>query len=206
MIRERIASSGAVVAAFVSCLCCLGPLVAIGLGVGAFGAVVAPMRPYLLAASVVALGFGFRQAYRRAKVTCASDGTCSSERANRTSRTVLCIAALTVLLLSLAPYAAGPLGAVFFESKTTNERDATSENAAISLRRATLEVKGMTCATCETTVRLALERTPGVGSASVSFEHGEAVVDYDPARVTPTEITFELIRETGYESAPKEER
>jgi copper chaperone CopZ len=206
LIRERIASSGAVVAAFVSCLCCLGPLVAIGLGVGAFGAVVAPMRPYLLAASVVALGFGFRQAYRRAKVTCASDGTCSSERANRTSRTVLCIAALTVLLLSLAPYAAGPLGAVFFESKTTNERDATSENAAISLRRATLEVKGMTCATCETTVRLALERTPGVGSASVSFEHGEAVVDYDPARVTPTEITFELIRETGYESAPKEER
>jgi copper chaperone CopZ len=47
---------------------------------------------------------------------------------------------------------------------------------------------------------------PGVGSASVSFEHGEAVVDYDPARVTPTEIAFELTRQTGYEAAPKEER
>lgn len=206
MIRERIAASGAVVAAFVSCLCCLGPLVAIGLGVGAVGAVVAPMRPYLLAASVVALWFGFRLTYRRASVTCAADGACSSERASRTSLMVLWIAALTVVLLSLAPYAAGPLGAVFSEAKTTNVRDATPESAAIALRRATLEVKGMTCASCETTVRLALERTPGVGSASVSFEHGDAVVDYDPARAAPTEIAFELTRQTGYEAAPKEER
>lgn len=206
MIRERIAAGGAVAAAFVSCLCCLGPLVAIGLGVGAVGAVVEPMRPYLLAASVVALGFGFLQSYRRASVTCASDGTCISERTSRTSRTVLWIAALTVLVLGLAPYAAGPLGAAFSEANATNVRDATRESDAIALRRATLEVKGMTCASCETTVRLALERTPGVGSASVSFEHGEAVVDYDPARVTPTEIAFELTRQTGYEAAPKEER
>ena len=59
---------------------------------------------------------------------------------------------------------------------------------------------------CETTVRLALERTPGVGSASISFERDEAVVDYDPAQVTPTEIARELTRQTGLEATPKEDR
>jgi mercuric ion transport protein len=195
VIRERLAAGGAVAATFVSCLCCLGPLVAVGLGLGAFGVAVEPLRPYLLAASVVALGFGFRRVYRRPSGACGADGTCVSQRGNRTTRAGLWIAALAVLVMGVAPYAAGPLVAALSEAKSTN-----------ALATATLEVKGMTCAGCETTVRLALERTPGVGSASVTFARGEAVVDYDPARVAPTEIAEELTRETGYETAPKEDR
>jgi len=195
VIRERLAAGGAVAAAFASCLCCLGPLVAVGLGFGAVGAVVEPLRPYLLAAAVVALGFGFRRVYRRSSEACGADGTCVSQRGSRMTRMVLWIAAIAVLVMGLTPYAASPLGTALSEAKTTNEP-----------AKATLEVKGMTCAGCETTVRLALERTPGVGSASVSYERGEAVVDYDPARVSPIEIARELTRETGYETAPKEER
>lgn len=206
MIRERLAASGAVAAAFVSCLCCLGPLMAVGLGFGAFGVAVEPLRPYLLVASVVALGFGFRRVYRRPGVTCGIDGRCASDPGGRTTRVVLWCAALMVLVMGIAPYAAGPLGAAFSETKVTSTPDATTHTPATEHSKATLEVKGMTCAGCETTVRLALERTPGVGSASVSFERGQAIVDYDPARVTPTELARELTRQTGYEASPKEGR
>jgi mercuric ion transport protein len=194
VIRERLAAGGAVAAAFVSCLCWVGPVVAVGLGFGAVGATVELLRPYLVAASVVALGFGFREIYRRSSETFGAGGTYASQRWSRATRTVLWIAALAVLATSIAPYAAGPLALAFSEATTT------------APAKTTLEVKGMTCAGCETTVVHALERTSGVTSASVSFERGEAVVDYDPARVTPAEVSRELTRQTGYEAAPKEQR
>jgi mercuric ion transport protein len=205
MIRERLAAGGAVAAAFASCLCCVGPLAAVGLGIGAYAGAVEPLRPYLVAASAVALGFGFRQAYFRPSGACAEDGTCRPRRASFMTRAVLWIAALAVVVLGAAPYAAGPLGAALHDAKPANSGGDTAERAA-AFAKATLDVKGMTCAGCEMTVRLALERTPGVGSASVSFERGEAVVDYDPARVTPDEVARELARATGAEAAPKEER
>lgn len=206
MIRERLAAGGAVAAAFASCLCCVGPLAAVALGIGAFGAAVEPLRPYLLAASAVALGLGFRQEYSRSRVSCAADGSCGPGRANRMTRAVLWVAALAVLALGAAPYAAGPLVAAFSEAKSTSSNGDTPQVAVTGLATATLEVKGMTCAGCETTVRLALEATAGVGGARVSFERGEASVDYDPARVTPAEVARELSRATGYEAALKEER
>ncbi len=206
MIRERLAAGGAVAAAFASCLCCLGPLATVALGIGAFGAAVEPLRPYLLAASAVALGLGFRQEYSRPRVSCAADGSCGPGQANRTTRAVLWVAALAVLALGAAPYAAGPLGGAISEARATTSGGDIAERAATALTKAELEVKGMTCAGCETTVRLALERIPGVGETSVSFERGTAIVDYNPARVTPTEIARELSRATGYEAAPKAER
>ena len=55
MIKERIAAGGAVASAFACSLCCIGPLLAVGLGLGAVGAAsgIEPLRPYLLAAAVL---------------------------------------------------------------------------------------------------------------------------------------------------------
>jgi copper chaperone CopZ len=44
---------------------------------------------------------------------------------------------------------------------------------------------------------VALERTPGVRSAEVSYERGEAVVIYDPNIATPEKLR-DAIDETGY--------
>jgi len=55
----------------------------------------------------------------------------------------------------------------------------------------------MTCAGCETTIKLALEKTAGVQSAEVSYERGEAVVQYDP-NLTNTDKLRIAINETGY--------
>jgi mercuric ion transport protein len=204
VIRERLAAGGAVAAALASSLCCLGPLVAVGLGLGAFGAAVEPLRPYLLVASAVALGFGFRQVYLRQRRACAVDGACRSDRASRTTLIVLFIAALATLALGAAPYAAGPLVAAFSEAKAASDQGAAAEASGVVTAKARLEVKGMTCVGCETTVRLALERTPGAVSASVRYARNEALVEYDPARTNPAALAEAIRRETGYEATPKE--
>ncbi|MBS0342896.1 MAG: mercury resistance system periplasmic binding protein MerP [Proteobacteria bacterium] len=54
---------------------------------------------------------------------------------------------------------------------------------------ATLDVSNMDCAACPITVRMALEKVPGVASAKVDFHAKTAVVSYDPAQTTPKALT-----------------
>ena len=67
MKKENVAIGGAVLTALGASLCCVGPLLALAFGVGAFGAaaVFVSARPYLLAAAVLALAFGFYRIYFR---------------------------------------------------------------------------------------------------------------------------------------------
>ena len=68
----------------------------------------------------------------------------------------------------------------------------------------TLPVTGMTCAACQARVQRALERTPGVESASVNLMMGNAAVRYAPGQVTPDALVA-AIRATGYDSPARVE-
>lgn len=61
-----------------------------------------------------------------------------------------------------------------------------------------LHISRMTCGSCPTTARLAMERVPGVYNARVTLDDSLGVVRYDPGRVTPPEITAHLTRVTGF--------
>ena len=50
---------------------------------------------------------------------------------------------------------------------------------------ATLRIEGLLCSACAANVRRRLERAPGVRSAQVDLERGQARVTYDPGRTTP---------------------
>lgn len=66
---------------------------------------------------------------------------------------------------------------------------ATASAWAADSRTATLTVDNMDCAVCPITVRKALEKVPGVESATVDFRSKRAVVAYDPAKTTPEALT-----------------
>lgn len=66
---------------------------------------------------------------------------------------------------------------------------AASPAFAAETRTATLDVTKMDCAVCPITVRKALEKVPGVGSAKVDLKTRRAVVAFDPARTTPEALT-----------------
>jgi copper chaperone CopZ len=61
-----------------------------------------------------------------------------------------------------------------------------------------LHVSGMTCGTCPATARVALNKLPGVYSASVTLADSLGVVRYDPSRLTPQQIAAHLVRSAGF--------
>jgi mercuric ion transport protein len=192
--KEKLATGGAVAAAAAASLCCVGPLVFVALGLGAFWASAAfeTLRPYLLGAAVLLLAFGFYRAYfRRADEACAPGEACAAKPAGRATRAALWVAALSVVAFALSPYSAGALTRRL--SAKAIQPAATRPTAA----RASFKVTGMTCAGCEETIKLALDETPGVRGSEVSYDRGEAVVEYDPA-VTDVAKIRKSIDVTGY--------
>jgi Cu+-exporting ATPase len=65
------------------------------------------------------------------------------------------------------------------------------------MAESTIHVTGMTCAACSARIQRSLEKTPGVSTANVNLMTGSATVAYDPARISPHELT-EVIQRTGY--------
>jgi mercuric ion transport protein len=193
--KEKLTTGGAVMTALAASLCCIGPLLFVVLGLGAFGASAffETMRPYLLGMAVLLLAFGFYRAYfRRSDTTsCAPGDACAVKPVSRFTRLSLWVSAVAVLAFALSPYYAGTL------ARRLNSKTAQSTTPQQTTTRAAFKVSGMTCAGCEETIKLALEQTPGVRNSEVSYDRGEAVVEYD-ANVTDVEKIQKAIDETGY--------
>ena len=68
--------------------------------------------------------------------------------------------------------------------------------------RVLIAIEGMHCGGCANGIKAILKRTTGVIAADVSYEHKEAVVDYDPSRVTQEKIV-EAISNMGYQASLK---
>jgi mercuric ion binding protein len=63
----------------------------------------------------------------------------------------------------------------------------------------TLEVSKMDCSACPITVRLALERVPGVAAARVDYKAKTAVVTFDPGKTEPSSLV-KATAEAGFPS------
>ena len=197
---EKLAVGGAVLAAVGASLCCIGPLVFVLLGLGAFGASAAfeSARPYLLGAAVLFLAYGFYRAYFRRAAACAPGSACAVKPVGRAGKAGLWLASAAALAFALSPYYAGALARRVTVKPAAPEAAAPAVAPAPSASsRAEFKISGMTCAGCEETIKLALERTPGVRRAGVSYDRGEAVVEYDPGATSP-EALRDIISQTGY--------
>ncbi|MGB9904349.1 MAG: copper ion binding protein, partial [Desulfotomaculales bacterium] len=65
-------------------------------------------------------------------------------------------------------------------------------------RKISLPVEGMSCAACAARVERLLKETPGVFGAAVNLVTGRAVFEYDPERVSLSDLAEE-IRNLGYQ-------
>jgi copper chaperone CopZ len=72
-------------------------------------------------------------------------------------------------------------------------------NASAATKTATIRVEGMHCNMCSASVAKALKATAGVEKVEVDFEKGEAVVQYDPEKVTEARLR-EVINSTGFKA------
>jgi copper chaperone CopZ len=166
-------------------------------------------RPYLLAFAVLALAFGFYRSYFR-KESCAPGESCATKPVGRVNRLFLWAASVAVLAFALSPYYMGTLATGMSKLKLASveqqqvpaDQVQNAVPAASEEATTTLKIKGMTCASCETTIQLVFEKVTGVRSASASYERSEAVVKYDPAQVTPEQLAQAINEKTDYQATP----
>lgn len=191
---EKLTMSGAVFAAFAASLCCILPLLFVVLGLGVFGAgsVFETARPYLLGAAALLLAFGFYRAYIRREEACSVGEECAAKPISRISRIGLWLALVGAVAFALAPYYTG----IIARNVVTQNTQPAADVSAI-VEQAKFKITGMTCSGCAVSIQTELEKTEGVRRAEVSYERGEAIVDYDSKVITPEKIR-DAINQTGY--------
>lgn len=74
---------------------------------------------------------------------------------------------------------------------------AATAAAAAGPQRLQLKLGGLSCSFCVASIEKALGRMEGVREASVNLAHEEALVEYEPAKVTPAELK-ETLLDLGY--------
>lgn len=77
----------------------------------------------------------------------------------------------------------------------SNEPDAFVFQGA--LEKLQVKVGGMSCSFCAASITKAMDRMEGVSEASVNLAHEEALITYDPTRVTPAQLK-ETLLDLGY--------
>jgi mercuric ion transport protein len=186
-------------AAVVSSLCCILPVLAIALGIGAFGfaSVFETLRPYLLVVAFMALGFAFYKTYFR-RETCAEDEVCATKPIGRINQLFLWVATIGIIAFALFPFYTGYLVSAFGSdaSEISNQSSAASENIGQS-ETAIIEVEGMTCEGCASHIDETLKKLKGVISAKASYKDKNVKVVYNPNQITLEKIK-KAINEIGY--------
>lgn len=77
-------------------------------------------------------------------------------------------------------------------------------SAAAATATATLGIIGMTCSSCQAVIERTLQRTPGIGSATVNLAAETASVTYDPHTLGVDDIVS-AVRNAGYDAIPRDE-
>lgn len=197
MMREKLTLGASIIAAVTASLCCIGSLATALLGIGSLGlaTVFEAWRPYLLGIAFVLLATAFYFTYRKREVACG-EGACTIGSASRWNKITLWIVTVVILLLATFPYYSERLSAAL--NRRPGELLQSRQPAATErLMKLRLGVKGMTCGGCATSLEAALKEISGVHSAMASYEKGEAIVEYEPARVKMDRLV-EALKKGGF--------
>lgn len=180
---------GALGAGIAASACCTIPLILVSAGVG--GSLVGtftamePFRPFFAAIAVVAVVAVINSEIKRSRqVACDCDDQWLS---NRARRGVIAAGVVVTLGLVASPWLIRPA----LNAQTASAPDFTGEQQVV------LTVSGMTCELCDITVSRALLGLEGVHSAEVTFEPPQAVVTYDPSKVSVSDME-RITSQIGY--------
>ena len=203
MQKDKLTAAGSVIAAVAASICCIGPLAALTLGAGSLAAAsgLEKWRPLFLGVTFVLLGVAWYLTYRRPKAEACTGGTaCAARPGAKGGKAVLWVATALTVALAALPLYAGPV-ARLLHPEGAGPALSAGENAA-TLR---VNIPGMDCAACAVNIQRTLRKVEGVSRAEVVFKTKEAVIDYDPARISPEKIVA-VIDETGFKAEPLERK
>lgn len=189
---KKLMGLAALASAGLASVCCLGPLVVTGLGLGGLGLAtgLSKYRPLFLTVTSVVLSVVFYLAYRKRSVNCA-DGGCELRSGSRAMKAgVWTVAALAAATATFPSWSGR-----FFASAPV----AVPAGAQIL----SLKVAGMDCEACTAAIKKSVEKVPGILSAAIDFPGGRATVVSD-GKADPAAV-IRAVEAAGYKAEPLNE-
>jgi mercuric ion transport protein len=199
MKREKLAAIGSVFAAVAASICCIGPLVAVVLGVGSLAAAsgLNRWRPVFLGVTFVLLALAWYLTYRKPKVEgCADGGVCATRPGGKWGSVILWVATGLAIVLAALPLYAGAIARWLHR-----EEPAVGASQSASVATVKVRIPSMDCEACAGNIQRTLLKKGGILRAKVTFKAKEAVVEYDAGKISPAQIVV-AIDETGFRAEP----
>lgn len=190
-------------AATLASACCTIPLALVSLGIGgAWVGHLTALEPYRWIFVALAVGALSYAGYNEWQMSRRCD--CETSLSPTVRRALLGVGALAALALIVSPWliASPPATATDQAAKATTAASSPETTTPASFQQVVLDVEGMTCSACSTTVRTALEGIEGVYQAEVTYEPPQAVVRFDPSEVSIEDL-IRATKNAGYPSHPK---
>lgn len=185
-----------VLTAISASLCCITPVLAFAAGTAGVASSflwIEPFRFHFIGLTVLILGVAW---YQKLKPKKQEDCDCETEQKVKYihSKTYLgLVTALAILMLSFPQYAL-----VFYPK--VGEKIVIVEKANIQTFE--FKISGMTCAGCEEHVNQEVNKLAGILKSDVSYENGNALVQFDNSKTTANQIET-AINSTGYNVTEK---
>ncbi len=199
---DKSLTFASIAAAGLASLCCIGPVAAVGLGIGSFGAAALfeGLRPYLLGLTALLLAGAFYLNYRKRPEAECADGACAVSPEKKRKRTMLLwLTTGAVAALAALPYYSGVFSAGLGRTDAVALAASSGQGEALGV----FSVDGMTCAGCAVGMKATLEREKGVALAEVDYETETARIRFDPSQIS-AERLIAAIGELGYSAKLKE--
>ncbi|MFD2529122.1 mercuric transport protein MerTP [Polaribacter marinaquae] len=178
-------------AAVAASSCCIPPVIALIAGVGGSASALSwmePFRPYLIGLAIVAIGYAW---YNYLKPKNADDCGCEVDAKPKWFQTKGFLIGITLFAaVSIAfPYYAH----IFYPD---NKKEVIVVNQS-NIQTLKVDVKGMTCVSCEDHVKHAVNELDGIVNVAASYEKENAEIKYDSTKTSKEDIE-KAINATGY--------
>jgi len=163
--KEKIAGISALIAAAFASVCCIGPIVLLGLGLGGAGlaASLTEYRPLFIGLTALFMGLAFTFVYRRREVEC-EDGSCKIRSGSKAMKIILWGIAFGAIVMVSFPGWSPLLSA--------HNKQAIPKDAQLIA----MKISGMTCPACAIGIEKSLNELSRVYSVSIDQETEKAKI------------------------------
>lgn len=191
--NNKLVGTG-ILAAIAASLCCITPVLALLAGTSGLAATfswIEPFRPYLIVFTLLILALAW---YRLLKPKTIIDCDCeTNENSNKksflNSKKFLGIVTAFAFIALAFPYYSN----IFYPEHKSNIVQTSNSN----IEELTVQVKGMTCESCNLHVEHEVSLLSGYIDANADYKSGEVNVKFDNSKTTKKEV-MDAINKTGY--------
>ena len=191
MRKDKKLIGASLLTAIASSLCCITPVLALISGTSGIASTfywLETFRPYLIGFTILVLGFAWYQKLKPKK-----EIDCNSETDEKPSflqsKLFLGIVTIFAIVMTAFPH----YSSVFYPK---SEKEIIVVDKA-NIQTINLEIKGMTCTSCEEHINHSVNQLNGIVNIKSSYENGNAEIEFDNSKTTIEEVE-KAVNSTGY--------